>query len=53
MLQVEVVVAENPEENAGVGGAQRLFGEARVLDGLPPHLQEQALLRVQVSGVER
>lgn len=47
------VEREAADEHARRGAREPLAGHARVLEGLPRHLQQQALLRVERPGLPR
>src|SRR5690606_37174578 len=49
----EVVGGEGADEHAGAAALERPRRDAGVLERLPGHLQEQALLRVQLHGLPR
>ena len=48
-----VVVVAHAEEDAGLRAVQRAGRDARVLEGVPGHFQQQALLRVHRRGLAR
>ncbi|MCP9994457.1 hypothetical protein LUX34_00055 [Streptomyces werraensis] len=46
-LRLQIVVRGDPEVDAGVGALESFRRLSRVFEGLPAHLQQQALLRVE------
>ena len=51
--EVRVIVVRGSHEHAHINPAQRVRRDQRVLEGLPGQLQQDALLRVHVRGLQR
>ena len=51
--QAGIVAAGGADEHAGAPAVQLLGRQARILDGVPRHFEQQALLRIELRRLAR